>query len=56
MTVRGKGRWVLIHRCTDCGRLRLNKTAGDDNTFELMRIAAMPLTMPPTPYQAFADA
>ena len=31
VTVRGEGRWVLIHRCTNCGRLRLNKTAGDDN-------------------------
>ena len=31
VTVRGEGRWVLVHRCLDCGRLRLNKTAGDDN-------------------------
>jgi hypothetical protein len=50
VTVRGKGRWVLIHRCTSCGRLRLNRTAGDDNLLLLMRLAALPLTMPPVPY------
>ncbi|WP_050761764.1 RNHCP domain-containing protein [Beutenbergia cavernae] len=49
VTVRGEGRWVLVHRCTSCGRLRLNKTAGDDNVLQLMRLAALPLTMPPTP-------
>lgn len=50
VTVRGR-RWVLVHRCVDCGRLRLNKTAGDDNTMALLRLAALPLTMPPVPYQ-----
>jgi RNHCP domain-containing protein len=50
VTVRGKGRWVLIHRCTSCGRLRLNKTAGDDNLLQLMRLAALPLSMPPVPF------
>lgn len=54
VTVRGKGRWVIVHRCVDCGRLRLNKTAGDDNTLVLLRLAALPLTMPPLPYQALA--
>jgi hypothetical protein len=52
VTVRGEGRWVLIHRCTNCGRLRLNKTAGDDNVFLLMRLAALPLTMPFIPFAA----
>lgn len=51
VTVRGEGRWVLIHRCTNCGRLRLNRTAGDDNALLLMQIAALPLTMPPFPFQ-----
>lgn len=49
VTVRGKGRWVLIHRCTNCGRLRLNRTAGDDNILRLMQLAALPLSMPPLP-------
>jgi hypothetical protein len=52
VTVRGEGRWVLIHRCTNCGRLRLNKTAGDDNVMLLMRLAALPLTMPFVPFAA----
>ncbi|GAB2648295.1 RNHCP domain-containing protein [Kribbella swartbergensis] len=30
VTVRGADRWVPIHRCTNCGRLRLNKTACDE--------------------------
>lgn len=49
VTVRGEGHWVLVHRCLDCGRLRLNRTAGDDNVLALMRLAALPLTMPPMP-------
>jgi hypothetical protein len=49
VTVRGEGRWVLIHRCTNCGRLRLNRTAGDDNVLRLMQLAALPLSMPPQP-------
>ena len=52
VTVRGDRRWVLVHRCIDCGRLRLNKTAGDDNVLQLMRLAALPLTMPFVPFAA----
>lgn len=47
VTVRGQGRWVLVHRCTDCGRLRLNRTAGDDNLLLLIRLAALPLAALP---------
>lgn len=54
VTVRGKGRWVLIHRCTNCGRLRLNRIAGDDNLLLLMQLAALPLTMPPFPFGGLA--
>ncbi len=46
VTVRGENRWVLIHRCTHCGRLRLNRTAGDDNVLLLLRLAALPLATP----------
>jgi len=52
VTVRGEGRWVLIHRCTHCGRLRLNKTAGDDNVLVLMQLAALPLATPFVPFAA----
>lgn len=55
VTVRGEDRWVLIHRCLDCGRLRLNKTALDDNPLVLLQIATLPLAMPP-PYLTPATA
>ena len=29
--VKQKGEWAIIHRCTKCGALRLNRIAGDDN-------------------------
>jgi hypothetical protein len=56
VTVRGEQRWVLVHRCTHCGRLRLNKTAGDDNLLLLMRLAALPLAMAPLPYPVTAPS
>jgi hypothetical protein len=52
VTVRAEARWVLIHRCTKCGRLRLNKTAGDDNVLLLMQLAALPLATPFVPFSA----
>ncbi|MGH9185323.1 MAG: RNHCP domain-containing protein [Acidimicrobiales bacterium] len=51
VTVRGDGEWVLIHRCTGCGVLHLNRTAGDDNPLVLVRIAALPLAHPPFPLE-----
>jgi hypothetical protein len=50
VTVRGERRWMLIHRCTRCGRLRLNRTAADDNVLLLLQLAALPLATPPMPY------
>jgi RNHCP domain-containing protein len=50
VTVRGEGRRVLIHRCTNCGRMRMNKTAGDDNVLLLMQLAARPLATPFAPF------
>ena len=50
VTVRGERRWMLIHRCTRCGRLRMNRAAGDDNVLLLMQLAALPLATPPIPY------
>ena len=50
VTVRGERRWMLIHRCTQCGRLRMNRTAADDNVLLLLQLAALPLATPPIPY------
>lgn len=51
VSVRGAGEWVLIHRCTGCKTLRLNRTAGDDNPLQLLRLAAGPLARPPFPLE-----
>jgi RNHCP domain len=50
VTVRGERRWMLIHRCTRCGRLRMNRAAADDNVLLLVQLAALPLAMPPIAY------
>lgn len=50
VTVRGERRWVLIHSCTRCGRLRMNRAAADDNVLLLLQLAARPLATPPIPY------
>lgn len=54
ITVRGKGEWVLIHRCTGCGELDSNRTAGDDNPLLLVRLAVRPLAQPPFPLDRLA--
>lgn len=52
--VRNDGEWVLIHRCTGCGVLHLNRTAGDDNPLLLLRLAVKPLAQPPFPLERLA--
>jgi RNHCP domain len=52
--VRGDGEWVVIHRCTGCDALHLNRTAGDDNPLLLFRIAVMPLARTPFPLEVIA--
>jgi hypothetical protein len=52
--VRGQGEWVLIHRCTGCGGLDSNRSAGDDNPLLLVRLAVRPLAQPPFPLDRLA--
>ena len=47
--VRGKGEWALLHRCRECGMIRSNRIAGDDNSLALMSLALRPLAQPPFP-------
>ena len=54
ITVRGSGEWVLVHRCSGCGALGLNRTAGDDNALILLRLAVKPLAQPPFPIERIA--
>jgi hypothetical protein len=45
------GEWALVHRCGACAAVRVNRVAGDDNPFVLMRLAARPLAHPPFPLE-----
>jgi hypothetical protein len=51
ITVRRDGEWVLIHRCLGCDEIHLNRTAGDDNSLLLLRLAVRPLAQPPFPLE-----
>jgi hypothetical protein len=51
ISVRGDGEWVLVHRCTRCDTLHLNRSAGDDNPLVLLRLAVKPLAQPPFPIE-----
>jgi hypothetical protein len=49
------GEWVIIHRCKDCGALRENRIAGDDNSLALMSLAVRPVARPPFPLDGLMD-
>jgi hypothetical protein len=51
ISVRGRGEWVLIHRCRGCDRLVANRTAGDDSPLLLVKLAVQPLANPPFPLE-----
>jgi DNA-directed RNA polymerase subunit RPC12/RpoP len=51
VAVRHDGEWVLIHRCTGCDALNLNRTAGDDNPLLLLRLVVKPLVQAPFPIE-----
>lgn len=49
ISVRGDGEWVLVHRCTGCGAVHLNRSAGDDSALVLLSLAVRPLARSPFP-------
>ena len=49
VSVRGDGEWVLVHRCTGCDEVHLNRTAGDDSPLLLLQLAVKPLARTPFP-------
>jgi len=49
IATRYNGEWTLIHRCKECGMLRMNRIAGDDNPLPLLSLAVRPLSQPPFP-------
>jgi hypothetical protein len=54
ISVRGRGEWVIIHRCTGCGVLHANRSAGDDSPLLLLRLAVQPLAKSPFPLDQLA--
>jgi ribosome biogenesis GTPase / thiamine phosphate phosphatase len=49
ISVRQCKEWAIIHRCTECGVLKENRTAGDDNAMALFSLAVRPVAQPPFP-------
>ncbi len=52
--VQPDGEWALVHRCSDCGAVRTNRIAGDDNPAALMSLAARAIARPPFPLDRVA--
>ncbi|POR00007.1 hypothetical protein AU468_02330 [Alkalispirochaeta sphaeroplastigenens] len=50
--VQPKGEWSIIHRCTSCGVLKMNRIGPDDCERALLALAARPLTRLPFPLEA----
>lgn len=46
---REDGDWSILHRCTRCGKLNLNRALADDNPVLLTSLAVRPLASPPFP-------
>ena len=43
------GEWSIVHRCTGCGVIKLNRIAGDDSERALLSLALRPLSRPAFP-------
>lgn len=52
--VRAGGEWGVLQRCTECGVIKANRIAGDDNEWLLLSLAARPLSRPPFPVDRLA--
>ncbi|MEM9065582.1 MAG: RNHCP domain-containing protein [Planctomycetota bacterium] len=49
VAVRSAGEWCVVHRCTGCGKIRINRIAGDDDERALLGLALRPLASPAFP-------
>ncbi len=54
--VRNDREWAVLHRCTQCGFIRPNRIAGDDNEVRLFTLAAKAMTMMPFPAEKTLNA
>jgi hypothetical protein len=50
-----RGEWILIHRCLECGDLKANRIAGDDNEVALLSLAVRPVAQPPFPLDGLSE-
>jgi hypothetical protein len=55
ISVRRGKEWAIIHRCNDCGTLKENRIAGDDNAIALLSLAVRPVSQPPFPLDGLLD-
>jgi ribosome biogenesis GTPase / thiamine phosphate phosphatase len=55
ISVRRGKEWVIIHRCNECGVLKENRIAGDDNAMALLSLAVRPVAQPPFPLDGLLD-
>jgi DNA-directed RNA polymerase subunit RPC12/RpoP len=47
--VQKNGEWSVIHRCSQCNTIKINRIAHDDNELLLLTIAAEPIMSLPFP-------
>lgn len=47
--VKPNGEWAIVHRCRQCGALRVNRISPDDNEVVLLSLALKPLARPAFP-------
>ena len=49
--VKPNGEWLILHRCENCGIIKSNRIAGDDNEAMLISIAVKAIGSPPFPLE-----
>ncbi|TVQ62892.1 MAG: RNHCP domain-containing protein [Phycisphaerales bacterium] len=49
VAARDDGEWAIVHRCTACAKINLNRVAGDDDELALLALALRPLALPAFP-------
>ena len=55
ITVRPDDEWAIVHRCTRCQKLGVNRIAGDDDERSLLGLALRPISRPAFPLDLFRD-
>lgn len=46
---KASGEWSIVHRCTGCNEIKVNRIAGDDSETALLKLALRPLARPAFP-------